>query len=172
MQRSYVRSLLLWTSTTFCWQLDGDSFVLLLFSHKVVSNSLQPRGLQHARLSCPSPSPEVCSNSCPLNWWWLFVYYSFITRKSSFPLRFRQNWVISSPTVKYSKDRRIPSNIFRFLPGWAIHLRASEWQTLRSHPRLAVSDPGHGVQQCLNQTPRGLCHASFAAPGSGLGDLT
>ena len=104
-----------------------------------MSNSLQPRGLQHARLSCPSPSPEVCSNSCPLYWWCLFVYYLFITRKSSFPLRFRQNWVISSPTV--SKDRKIPSNIFRVLPGWAIHPRASEWQTLRSHRRLAVSDP-------------------------------
>ena len=26
-------------------------------------------GLQHARLPCPSPSPGVCSNSCPLSWW-------------------------------------------------------------------------------------------------------
>ena len=26
-------------------------------------------GLQQARLPCPSPSPEVCSNSCPLSWW-------------------------------------------------------------------------------------------------------
>ena len=41
---------------------------LLLFSHSVVPNSLQPHGLQHARLPCPSPSPRVCSNSCPFNW--------------------------------------------------------------------------------------------------------
>ena len=34
-----------------------------------MSNSLQPRGLQHARLPCPSPSPGVYSNSCLLNWW-------------------------------------------------------------------------------------------------------
>ena len=34
-----------------------------------MSNSLQPHGLQHSRLSCPSPSPKVCSNSCPLSWW-------------------------------------------------------------------------------------------------------
>ena len=27
-----------------------------------------PHRLQHARLPCPSPSPRVCSNSCPLNW--------------------------------------------------------------------------------------------------------
>ena len=32
-----------------------------------VAMSLQPRGLQHARLPCPSPSPGVCSNSCPLS---------------------------------------------------------------------------------------------------------
>ena len=28
-----------------------------------------PRGLQHARLPCPSLSPRVCSNSCPLSQW-------------------------------------------------------------------------------------------------------
>ena len=30
---------------------------------------LWPHGLQHTRLPCPSPSPEVCSNSYPLSWW-------------------------------------------------------------------------------------------------------
>ena len=34
----------------------------LMFSHSVMSNSLQPHGLRHARLSCPSQSPGVCSN--------------------------------------------------------------------------------------------------------------
>ena len=34
-----------------------------------MSNSLRPHGLQHARLPCPSLSPEVCSNSCPLIQW-------------------------------------------------------------------------------------------------------
>ena len=34
-----------------------------------MSNSLQPRKLQHARLPCPSVSPTVCSNSCPLSQW-------------------------------------------------------------------------------------------------------
>ena len=36
------------------------------FSHSVVSNSLQPHGLQHARLPCPSPTPGTYSDSCPL----------------------------------------------------------------------------------------------------------
>ena len=43
------------------------SIYLLLFSCSVVSNSLWPHGLQHAGLSCPSPSPGACSNSCPLS---------------------------------------------------------------------------------------------------------
>ena len=34
-----------------------------------MSNSLQPHGLQHARLPCPSPTPRAYSNSCPLSWW-------------------------------------------------------------------------------------------------------
>ena len=36
--------------------------LLLLFCCSLMSISLQPRGLQHARLPCPSPSPRVCSN--------------------------------------------------------------------------------------------------------------
>ena len=39
------------------------------FSCSVMSYSLQPHGLQHTRLSCPSPSPGACSNSCPLSQW-------------------------------------------------------------------------------------------------------
>ena len=36
------------------------------FSYSVMSNSLQPHGLQHARLPCPSPTSGACSISCPL----------------------------------------------------------------------------------------------------------
>ena len=42
---------------------------LLLFSCSVVSNSLQPHGLQQAWLSCPSLSSRVCSSSCPFSQW-------------------------------------------------------------------------------------------------------
>ena len=37
------------------------------FNRTVVSNSLWPHGLQHARFPCPSLSPGACSNSCPLS---------------------------------------------------------------------------------------------------------
>ena len=39
------------------------------FTHSVVSVSLRPHGLQHARLSCSSPTPGAYSNSCPSCWW-------------------------------------------------------------------------------------------------------
>jgi len=42
--------------------------LLLFFSLSVVSNSLRPHRLQHARLCCPSPSRRACSNSCPWSW--------------------------------------------------------------------------------------------------------
>ena len=39
------------------------------FTRLVMSNSLWHHGLQHARLSCPSPTPGACSNLCPSSWW-------------------------------------------------------------------------------------------------------
>ena len=45
--------------------LEGISSVQ--FSHSLMSGSLQPDGLQHARPPCPSPTPRVYSNSCPVS---------------------------------------------------------------------------------------------------------
>ena len=39
------------------------------FSRSIMSSSLWPHGLQHARLPCPSPTPKACSNSCPSSQW-------------------------------------------------------------------------------------------------------
>ena len=50
-------------------KLELSSLLLLLFSDSAVSNSLWHHGLQHARLSCPSPCPGACSNSHPLSQW-------------------------------------------------------------------------------------------------------
>ena len=43
--------------------------LFLLFSGPVVSDSLQPHGLQHTRPPCLSPSPRVCPSSGPFHWW-------------------------------------------------------------------------------------------------------
>ena len=44
-------------------------FSSIQFSHSVVSNSLQPHGLQHTRPPRLSPTPRVYSNLCPLSQW-------------------------------------------------------------------------------------------------------
>ena len=45
----------------------GSGLPLMLFSHQVKSDSLRPRGLQHTKPPCPSPTPGVCPRSCPLH---------------------------------------------------------------------------------------------------------
>ena len=44
-------------------------FSSVQFSRSVVSNSLRPHEPQHARPPCPSPTPRVHPNPCPLSWW-------------------------------------------------------------------------------------------------------
>ena len=54
------------------WTYFGTTLSLadsVQFSHSVMSNSLWAHGLQHTRLSCPSPTARVYSNSCPLSRW-------------------------------------------------------------------------------------------------------
>ena len=99
------------------------------FSHSVVSDSLPPRGLQHVRLSCPSPTLSLsCSNSCPLSQWchstisssvipFFFCLQSF-PESESFPMSqfFTSGWqnigVSSSASV-------LPVNIQDWFPlGW------------------------------------------------------
>ena len=44
---------------------DSVQFSSVQISCSVMSDSLRPPELQHAKLPCPSPTPEACSNSCP-----------------------------------------------------------------------------------------------------------
>ena len=54
---------------THTWIPFSNLFSSGQFSHSVVSNSLWPHESQHARPPCPSPTPRVYPNSCPLSWW-------------------------------------------------------------------------------------------------------
>ena len=58
------------------------------FSLSVVSDSLRPHELQHARPPCSSPTPGVYSNSCPLSWWCHPTNSSSIIPFSSCPQSF------------------------------------------------------------------------------------
>ena len=59
-----------------------------LLSRSVKSDSLWPHRLQHARLLCPSPSPIVCWDSCPLSWWCHPTVSSSVASFSSCPQSF------------------------------------------------------------------------------------
>ena len=53
----------------YFWYSMLISNIVAKFSCSVVSDSLQPHGLQHVRLPCPSPTPGVYSDSCLSHWW-------------------------------------------------------------------------------------------------------
>ena len=55
------------------------------FSRSVMSDSLWPHELQHTRLPCPSPTPGLYSNSCPLSWWCHPAISSSVVPLSSCP---------------------------------------------------------------------------------------
>ena len=58
------------------------------FSRSVVSDSLQPQESQHARPPCPSPTPGVYPNSCPLSQWCHPIILSSVVPFSSCPQSF------------------------------------------------------------------------------------
>ena len=90
-------------SSTYCfWIWEYEISNLLLISHSVMSDSLQPHGLQHTRLPCPSPTPRACSNSNPLSWWChptiSFSVIPFSSYRQSFPAprSFPVSWIFAS----------------------------------------------------------------------------
>ena len=69
---------------------DGEEWVgfSVQFSHSVMSDSLQPHGLQHARPPCPSSIPGACSNSRPSSQWCHPTISSSVVPFSSHPQLF------------------------------------------------------------------------------------
>ena len=106
----------------------AKEFMLLLFSLSVVSNSLRPHGLQHTRPPCPSLSPRVCSDSCPLSWWCHPTISSSVTPFSScfpsfpapgsFPVS--QFFTLGDQSIGVSASASVlPMNIQGWFPlGW------------------------------------------------------
>ena len=89
------------------------------FSRSVVSDSLWPHGLQHTRLHCPSPTPGLDSNSCPLSRWYhptisssvipssscLQYHIRVFSNESGLSIRWPKYWSFSfslSPSNEYS----------------------------------------------------------------------
>ena len=63
-------------------------FCLVQFSRSVMSDSLRPHGLQHTRPPCPSPTPRVHPNPCPLSQWCHPTVSSSVAPFSSCPQSF------------------------------------------------------------------------------------
>ena len=67
-----------------------------------VAKSLWPHRLQHAKLPCPSPSPRVCSNLCPLDQWCFLTIsssaapFSFCLQSFSASGSFPVSWLFAS----------------------------------------------------------------------------
>ena len=89
------------------------------FGCSVVSNSLWPHGLQHARPPCPSPTPRACLNSCPLSRWFHPTISSSVV-PSSPDFHFFQHqglfqWVSSSHQVAKVLAFQLPHQSFQWL---------------------------------------------------------
>ena len=107
----------------------GSSVLHYFPFSSIQSDSLRPHGLQHTRLPCPSsafaPSPEVCSNSCPLSrWWYLMISSSAASFSSclqsflssgSFPM----SWLFASGDQSFGTSALatvLPMNIQSWFP--------------------------------------------------------
>ena len=93
-------------------------------SHSVVSDSLRPHELQHARPPCPSPTPGVHSNPCPLSRWCHPTILSSVVPFSSCPQSFSASESFQMSQLFTSGGQSIGvSALASFLPkntqGWS-----------------------------------------------------
>ena len=136
-----------WISKALCQVRKSQSqrFSSVNFSHSVVSNSLWPHGLQHARPPCPSPTPRVYSNSSQ----WCHPTISscvipFSYRLQSFPasgsFQMSQLFTTGGQSIGVSASTSVlPINIQDWFPlGWTewISLKSKELSTVFSKSTL------------------------------------
>ena len=101
---------------------------LAQFSYSVMSDALQPHGLQHTRLPCPSPTNWAYSNSCPSSQWCHPTISSSVIPFSSCPQSFlasgsfpmSQLFTSGSKSIGVSASASVlPMNIQDWVPlGW------------------------------------------------------
>ena len=135
------------------------------FSDSVVSNSLWPHGLQHARFPCPSLSPRVCSNSYPLSQWCHPTISSSVTPFPSCPQSFPPSGSFPVSQFFTSSDQSIgastsaavlPMNIQgRFLLGSTGLISFCPRQSQESSPA-----PQMGYLKVVFLTPHCTCRSS------------
>ena len=136
----------------FIYKLSVTAFPLpvfssVQFSHSALSDSLWPHGLQHSRLPYPSPTPKVCSNSCPSHWWCHATILSSLVPFSSclqslpasgsFPMS--QFFASGSQSIGASASALVlPMNIQDWFPLGLISLQSKDSQVSSPTPQFAV----------------------------------
>ena len=91
-------------------------FSSVQFSLSVMSNSLRPHALKHAGPPCPSPSPGVHPNPCPLNWWFHPTISSSVVPFSSCPQIFPSIRVFSNESAVWIRWPKYWSYAHFFAP--------------------------------------------------------
>ena len=124
-------------------------------SSLLLSNSLRPHGLQQARLPCPSLSPRICSNSCPLSQWChlllllpsIFPNIRVFSNKLALRIRWPKYWSFSfsiSPPNEYSELNFFRIDWFDLLAVWGLS-RVFSNTTIRKH-QLSSTQPSNMIQ--------------------------
>ena len=130
-----------------CWFLSDNNMnqpSAWLSCHSVMSDSLRPHGLQHARLPCPSPTPGAYSKSCPLSRWCHLTISTSVTPFSSCLQSFPASG--SFPTSQFftsggqsigvsALTSVLPMNIQDWFPlGWTVGSHCSPGGSRESSP--------------------------------------
>ena len=118
------------------------------FSCSVMSDSLRPHGLKHARLPCPSLTPRACSNTHPSSQWWLQPSHP---PSSPFPPTFNLaqhqglfQWDSSSPQVTKVLELQLQHQSFQwifrtdFLEDWLVWSPCSPRDSQEYSPTLQL----------------------------------
>ena len=106
------------------------------FSRSVMSDSLWPHELQHARPPCPSPTPGVHPNPCPLSWWCYPTVSSSVVPFSSYPQSFPTSGSFQMSQISTSGDHSTGVSASTSVPpmntqDWS-HLGWTVWISLQS----------------------------------------
>ena len=119
-------------------------FSSVQFIHSVVSGSLRPHEPQHSRLPCPSPTPRVHPNPCPLCWWCHPTISSSVIPFSSCPQSFpasgsfqvSQLFASGGQSIGVSASASVlPMNIQDWFPlGWTGWISLSPRDSQESSP--------------------------------------
>ena len=123
------------------------------FSHSVVSDSLWPHGLQHARPPCPSPTPGAYPNSHPLSRWCHPTISSSVVPFSSCLQSFPASWSFPMSQLFASGGQSIgvsastsvlPMNTQDWSPlGW------TSWMSLQSKGLSRVFSNYSAIKRCI-----------------------